>query len=250
MLKRMLSLILALLMCLSLAACGNGTNSGNEDAAPESSTQAIDGTTDDGQDLQDETVVQGETVNDAVDDRTAELTAPIMEWWELYNPNGFDTVTAVISNPNDVPIDVTYDLVYYKDGEEVARNESFCNSAILPSHKDIIWANADIPASTDADDIKMENITVSKSYYAPIDGTYEYVGTTDGKAYFDFAFESKPTLATITFLLYSDDNKNGQFDQGEIVVTSIASLTEQTGSVYFETSGYSYTDYEVFFTAY
>ena len=29
-----------------------------------------------------------------------------MEWRELYNPNGLDTVTAVISNPNDVPIDV------------------------------------------------------------------------------------------------------------------------------------------------
>lgn len=231
--KRTLILAGCLMFCLLLTGCG--------------------GTTDTVQDVRDDTVVQEaaeSTVNDAAGDNTAELAAPIMEWWELYNPNGFDTVTAAIVNPNDVPIDVSYDLVYYKDGEEVARNEYFTSFGILPGHKDLIWANYDIPKSTDADDVKMENVTVSEAYYTPIDGTYEYVGTTDGEAYFDFTFESKPTLATISFLLYSDDNHNGQFDQGEIVVTSIASLTEQTGRVSFETTGYSYTDCEVFFTAY
>lgn len=231
--KRILLLAGCLMICLLLVGCG--------------------GTADDVQDVQNDTAVQGSTEptgNDPVNDRPAELAAPVMEWWELYNPNGFNTLTAVIVNPNDVPIDVSYDLVYYKDGEEVARNEYFSNFSILSGHKDIIWANYDIPKSTDADDVKMENVTVSESYYAPIDGKYEYIGTTDGEAYFDFTFESKPTLATIWFVLYSDNNQNGQFDRGEIVVTSMASLTEQTGRVYFETGGYSYTNYEVFFTAY
>ena len=231
--KRILLLTGCLMICLLLAGCGS--------------------TTDDVQDVQNYTAVQGSTGamgNDPVNDHPAELAAPVMEWWELYNPNGFDTLTAVISNPNDVPIDVSYDLVYYKDGAEVARNEYFSNFSILPGHKDIIWANYDIPKSTDADDVKMENVTVSESYDTPIDGKYEYIGTTDGEAYFDFTFESKPTLATIWFVLYSDKNQNGQFDPGEIVVTSTASLMEQTGRVSFETDVFSYTDYEVFFTAY
>lgn len=41
MLKRMFSFILALVMCLSLAACGNNTDSGNADAVKEESTQEI-----------------------------------------------------------------------------------------------------------------------------------------------------------------------------------------------------------------
>lgn len=231
--KRILLLTGCLMICLLLAGCG--------------------GTTGDVQGVQNDTVVQGSTKsmgNDPVNDHPAELAVPVMEWWELYNPNGFDTLTAVISNPNDVPIDVSYDLVYYKDGAEVARNEYYSNFSILPGHQDIIWANYDIPKSTDVDDVKMENVTVSESYDTPIDGKYEYIGTTDGEAYFDFTFESKPTLATIWFVLYSDKNQNGQFDQGEIVVTSTASLMEQTGRVSFETDVYSYTDYEVFFTAY
>lgn len=42
MLKRMFSFILALVMCLSLAACGNNTDSGNEGAAKEEATQVSD----------------------------------------------------------------------------------------------------------------------------------------------------------------------------------------------------------------
>ena len=42
MLKRMFSFILALVMCLSLAACGNNTDSGSEGAAKEEATQVSD----------------------------------------------------------------------------------------------------------------------------------------------------------------------------------------------------------------
>lgn len=42
MLKRMFSFILALVMCLSLAACGNNTDSGSEGAAKEETTQVSD----------------------------------------------------------------------------------------------------------------------------------------------------------------------------------------------------------------
>ena len=42
MLKRVFLFMLALVMCLSLAACGNNTDSGNADAVKEESTQESD----------------------------------------------------------------------------------------------------------------------------------------------------------------------------------------------------------------
>ena len=45
-----------------------------------------------------------------------------------------------------------------------------------------------------------------------------------------------------------EDNK--KCDQGELVVTSIASTMEKEDKVYFVTEGYSYTDYEIYYNAY
>lgn len=182
-------------------------------------------------------------------DEDLELVAPVLEWWELYNPNGFDTLTAVIYNDNDIAIDVSYDLVYYKDGKEVAKSEDFANFSILPKRNDIIWANVDIPKASEVDEIKMENVVVTESYYGAIDGKYEYLDTTDGEARFKFEFEKKPTLANITFILYNDKNGDGECGKGEIVVTSSDSIMEQVGEASFATDVYAFTDYEVYFTA-
>lgn len=220
MVKRLFLKTFVIILCFCLAACEkeSGENSGTDPNG-----------------------------NGDIDD--TELVAPVLEWWELYNPNGFDTFTGALSNPNKVAIDVSYDLVYYKDGKEVARSENWANFQILPDHKDIIWGNYDIPKGSDVDDVRMENIFVSKAYDKAIDGKYEYIGTTDGYAYFDFTFESKPTLATITFVLYNDMNNNRKRDKGEIVITSGAHLMEQKGRVSFETTGDYWTDYEVYFNA-
>ncbi len=230
-----LNLLLAccLIMCLILTGCG-GKN-GDTPTTPDNTQSNSSG--------------KQEPANGTENTDVAELAAPTLEWWELYNPNGFDTITGVIENPNDIAVDVSYDLVFYKDGAAFLKLEDFANFSILPHGRDILWANVNIPKSTDADDVKLENAVVTKSAYPPIDGKYEYVGTTDGKAFFDFEFERKPQLADITFLLYNDENGNNRFDKGEIVVTSTASLMEQTGRVSFETNVYDYTDYEVFFTA-
>ena len=178
------------------------------------------------------------------------LKDPIVEWCELYNPNGFDTITCVISNPNKVDIDFTYDLVFYKDGKEVSRQEDWSKYQISSKHKDIIWGNHDIPKSIDVDEIKMENITVSKSYYESIDAEIKYIETIDDEAYFSVKHDKKPTLNSITFLLYNDKNKNKKCDKGELVVTSIADTSEKEDKVSFETSGYNYTDYEIYYNAY
>ena len=229
-----LSLLLAccLIMCLILTGCG-GKN-GDTPTTPDSTQSSAN---------------EQETTNKAGNADAEELKAAVLEWWELYNPNGIDTITGVMENTNDVAVDVSYDLVFYKDGAEVSRLEDFANFSILPHGRDILWANVNIPKSTDADDVKLENVIVTESAYPPIDGKYEYAGTTDGEVFFDFEFDSKPQLANITFLLYNDKNGNKQFDKGEIVVTCTDSLTEKTGRVSFEATGYDYTDYEVFFNA-
>ena len=81
------------------------------------------------------------------------LKDPIVEWCELYNPNGFDTITCVISNPNKVDIDFTYDLVFYKDGKEVSRQEDWSKYQISSKHDDVIWGNVGIPNSIDVDEV-------------------------------------------------------------------------------------------------
>lgn len=231
--KKLSSLLACcIIMCLILAGCG-GKN-GDTPTTPGNTQNSAN---------------EQETTNKAGNADAEELKAAVLEWWELYNPNAIDTITGVINNPNDVAVDVSYDLVFYKDGAEVSRLEDFANFSILPHGRDILWANVNIPKSTDADDVKLENVIVTESAYPPIDGKYEYAGTTDGEAFFDFEFDSKPQLANITFLLYNDKNGNKQFDKGEIVVTCTDSLTEKTGRVSFEATGYDYTDYEVFFNA-
>lgn len=178
------------------------------------------------------------------------LKNPVLEWCQLYNPNGFDTITCIVSNPNKVDIDFTYDLVFYKDGKEVSRQEDWSKFQISSKHKDIIWGNVDIPKSKDVDDVKMENITVSKAYNESIDAEIKYVETIDDEAYFSVKHDKKPTISSITFLLYNDKNKNKKCDKGEVVVTSIADTSEKEDKVYFITEGYDYTDYEIYYNAY
>ena len=183
-------------------------------------------------------------------DISLSLKNPKLEWCQLYNPNGFDTITGVLSNPNNVDIDVTYDLVYYKNGKEVARSEDFSNFNVSPKHNDVIWANVNIPKASDVDEIKMENIQVSEAYNKSLEADINYIETIDDEAFFSVKSIEKPTLNTITFFLYNDVNKNKKCDQGELVVTSIASTMEKEDKVYFVTEGYSYTDYEIYYNAY
>ena len=100
------------------------------------------------------------------------------------------------------------------------------------------------------DEVKMENITVSKAYHESIDAEIKYIETIDDEAYFSVKHDKKPTLNSITFLLYNDKNKNKKCDKGELVVTSIADTSEKEDKVSFETSGYNYTDYEIYYNAY
>lgn len=216
--------LLAIMLCLTLTGCGKKENNNENNNLNNNESN-----------LSEENI---------------SLKEPIMEWCELYNPNGFNTITCVVSNPNNVDIDFTYDLVFYKDGKEVSRQEDWAKFQISPKHKDIIWGNVDIPSSKDVDEVQMENITVSKAYHESIDAEIKYIETIDDEAYFSVKHDKKPTLSNITFLLYNDKNKNKKCDKGEVVVTSNADTMEKEDKVSFVTEGYDYTDYEIYYNAY
>ena len=183
-------------------------------------------------------------------EKSEDLKNPNLEWCQLYNPNGFDTITCVVSNPNNVDIDITYDLVFYKDGKELSRQEGWSNFQISPKHNDVIWGNDGLPKAEDVDDIKMENITVTKAYYKSLDANIKYVESKDSNAYFSITHKEKPVLNNITFFLYNDNNKNGKCDKGELVVTSTSNTIEKEDTISFETDVYNYTNYEIYYNAY
>lgn len=177
------------------------------------------------------------------------LKDPVLKWCQVYNPNGFNTITCVLSNPNDVDIDVSYDLVYYKDGEEVARSEYYTNFQVSPKHDDVIWGNVGIPSPSKVDEVKMENITVTPASRDSIEADIKYLESVDGSMYFSVKHKEDIEINYITFFLYNDINKNKKCDEGELVVTSSDSVLDKEGKVSFDIEGYEYTDYEIFYNA-
>ena len=231
--KKCLLFIMFIVLCLLITGCAGESNE-NVDVKDNEINEVIDEPKDD--------------VN--VKTNEGELLAPVMEWWELYNPNGFDTVTALISNPNNVAIDVSYDLVYYKDGKEVARNEMFSNYGILAGQKDVIWANYDIPKSVDVDDVKMENVYVSESTIAPINGTIELDGIgTNCELYFLPIFDSTPSSIKAWFVFYDDVNNNDKLDKGEFAFVGDGNYIVEDRWMCVEPLAH-YTDFDIYFTAY
>lgn len=226
-------LLFLLLACLLLTGCDSNSNNSEINLNGDNSD-----------------IVAQNDVSSNESQETIKLKDPILEWCQLYNPNGFDTVTGIVSNPNDVDIDITYDLVYYKDGIEVARSESFSNFNISPKHSDVIWANYDIPKKEDVDEIKMENIFVTKSYKKSIDAEYSYEETIEHDAIYNFKFKEEPEVAYVWFLLYNDNNKNKKCDEGELVITSTDTTFEKEAKLSYEVDGIEYEKVEIYYNAY
>lgn len=258
--KTLLRITSILLACALLAGCSSDKSETTKKKKTKKTSKETSEVTDPTEDPTDETpdtsdFSETETPTSLTPDDTDAQMAfldPEIKWWQLYNPNGFDTFTGIMYNPNNVPIDVSYDLVFYKDGQEVSRSEDWSNFSIDAFGESVMWGNWEIPVAEDVDEVKMENIRVGESYYPPVKAKWEFTEEVDNKTYFNFEFEKKITAATIWFFLYNDYNGNGRCDAGELDSTSIASLTEQKGTVYFETHvmGDNYTAYEVFYAAY
>lgn len=206
--------IMFLLLCILLVGCSKGSENTSQDVTSQTN----------------EIVLEGNQTQDEANNEI-EFVSPTIEWWDIYNPNGFDTFTALISNPNNIAIDVSYDLVFYKNNTEVSRLEYCLNESIAANNKDIIWANFDIPNSEEVDDVKLENVLVSETHYTPINGTFDLDKEENGEAYYNFKFVAAPEIATVHFLFYVDSNNNNKCDKGEIVLDDIQSLLVQEGQL-------------------
>lgn len=181
-----------------------------------------------------------------------EIKEPVIELYQLYNPNGFDTFTAILSNPNPFDIDVAFDVVFYKNGKEVARSEDWFANSISPSRGSLIWGNWGIPKDAEVDDVRLEVTGLNASYAPAIEAKYKLAETTASQAFYDFVFEKAPQNVVVWFVLYNDNNGNGRLDAGEIVSCwleeSFAGDVKQRFS--HDTDAWSYTNVEVYYNAY
>lgn len=178
------------------------------------------------------------------------LEDPILEWYQLYNHNGFNTFTGVLSNPNDCDIDTTYDIVFYKDGNEVSRIEYCLANNVSPKHNELLWANSNIPKASDVDEVRLENFATDFAFNDSIDATYELVSNDEVIGEYKFKFDKKPVVASVSFLLYKDLNKNKKCDSGEVVITSISSSFEKEDTFSYDAESYDYDSVEVYYNAY
>lgn len=178
------------------------------------------------------------------------LKEPILNWCQLYNPNGFNTITCVITNPNNEDIDITYDLVFYKDGKEVDRKDSYSNFQVSNKHNEVIWSNSNILSNEKVDEIKMENIIVSPASKKSINAEIKYKETIENEIYFIIKHEKTPTIDNVTIFLYKDKNNNDICDKGELVITDTYTSTSIEDTFSIETDGIDYDSYEIYYNAY
>lgn len=206
--KRIVLFICFLITCILLVGCGNEIS---EPITPETIDES--GNTTIGQ---------------------SDLKFPDMKYWDLYNPNGFDTFTAIVYNPNNVDIDISYDLVFLKDEVMVSKIEGCYNGSVSPNSEDIIWINYNVPSADKVDSVKMENVVINESLYTPIPCKYEFEGIIDNKICYNYSFEKPLSSGLVNFLLYNDNNGNNMCDDGEIVVVEQSSILGQTGTVSYD----------------
>lgn len=246
--KFMSAAVCAAVFCLSLTGCGQET--GKEYS--ENIDYAVNETVNAGNDAAtvEKFESDGEPESPDGDVEASDLKEPELLWCQLYNPNGFNTVTGLIYNPNSVDIDISYDLVFFKDGKEVRREEAYSSNNIGAGSTDVLWANWELPNPEDVDDIKMENVYVGKAYTPNINGSYVLDHEDDDEVYYKFSFDSRPMLTDIWFVFYNDDNKNGQPDNGEIVVTEYHGLIGDEDTVSYTKGIYNYSDVSMYFRAY
>lgn len=181
-----------------------------------------------------------------------DVKEPVIDFWEIYNPNGIITFSAVLSNPNAFDIDITFDVVYYKNGKEVARSNDWWANSMSPSHGTLIWGNWEIPKPAEVDEVRLDVSYVGAACSPAIETKYKLAETTASQAFYDFTFASEPSVITVWFALYNDSNGNGRLDKGEIVTCWLESSSSGDLKQRFshDTDFTSYTNVEVYYNVY
>lgn len=230
--KRLAALIALLLaLCLVLTGCGGNGGHGGDDGHGGY----------DNPDYGDE-----DTIKD-----------PVIDWWKVYIDTAKNKcVTVQVSNPNNFPIQFSYDLVFYKDNQVVQTESFWAMTGLAPDKPGIIYGDYKMPSPSEVDDVRLENIQATKFEWRLIEGTFTETFIERGQQYFDIKFPEKPDSTEIWAVLYNDTNNDGKVQAEEFVAMGALaffdSIYEQEGELTLPLpdDGFMYTDYQIYCLAF
>lgn len=224
---------------------GNGIGSGSgEPAASDASAEVTESS-----EVTSETTIDLGTCE--IEDG---LATPEIIAWRVYELNEWlgPAFQCVFSNPNDVAISVTCDVVLYKDGNEVFRIEDVNEECIAPGQAGSageITEDAGLYEG-DVDEARLVNMKVTTSQYTPINATITYDKTQYSLRYFNYEFDGEPTNVEVYFVTYNDTNGNGKLDQGEAVSFCLWDELPESGLYYPLEAQFRHDSYAVYCNAY
>lgn len=92
---------------------------------------------------------QSATENTSIKEENAEIQAASIEWWTIKTNTGIPTLVAELKNNNAVPIDINFDVDYYKDGEIIKTRDDLYAISIPTGEGILIYDTWEIPESAD-----------------------------------------------------------------------------------------------------
>lgn len=146
--KKITAILIAILLVLSAAACGETKADPKKEDQGQSQTQGNETAGDEGK-----------------TDIKAEIKDPVLNWWRTDDyGTGIRSVTLEFTNPNTVPVDVDFNIRFFSGGEQVGYAESYYINCFGAGTETICWGNWEIPQ---ADRIEIEWNCVAESVYEP-----------------------------------------------------------------------------------
>lgn len=88
------------------------------------------------------------------------------EWTDIKTNTGIPTFIGELKNPNSYPVDVTFDLTFYR-GDEVYTEEDFYANCIAGGESVLVWGTPDIPLDAE-NRVDYEFTYVGESMYDPV----------------------------------------------------------------------------------
>lgn len=138
--KKAVTLFLAMVLSLGFTGCGDDNNNGN---TPEEQEEF------------DFTVKEPELV-----------------CWKVLTHTGIPTFVGIIKNNNKVPVDITFNLEFYKDGKKIYVFDDMYYNCLPAGEKGMVWAtkmeSLDVAGPEHADKVKFVYTYADKSYYTPM----------------------------------------------------------------------------------
>lgn len=224
--KKIFIMLFIVALCLMLTGCGTKTPNDSD---------------------------SGNMNNEYTDYEEEKIKEPVVDWWKMYkNTNKTNCVTLQVSNPNNFPIQFSYDLVYYKNNEVVKTENKWAMTGIDALGTGIIYGDIKIPSSSEVDNVKLENIEVSKFEWKTLKSTFKKSFIDNEVQYFDAEFSEKPSHTEIWVVLYSDNNKDKKVQADEFVqmglLAPFVNILEEKGQIHIPTPSerIMYTDYQIY----